>query len=106
MERFKNELAVQTDKAAANKNLYIESNGTVLKTNVGPQDKNEYISNSDLNKIVAYKNEIKQTRQQRDIELKQKKNLCEQIVKTWKELKDIRAKQQFRNTDIKLIIKK
>ena len=86
--------------------MYIESNGTILKNNVGQQDKSEYISNSDLNKLAAYKNEIKQTRQQRDIELKQKKNLCEQIVKTWKELKDVRAKQQFRITDIKLIIKK
>ena len=35
-----------------------------------------------------------------------KKDLTEKIVTTWKELKDIRNKQGFRNTDVKLIIKK
>ncbi len=60
----------------------------------------------DLNRLNAYKNEIKQTRQQRDIEMKQKKNLIEKILITWRELKELRKKQNFRTTDIKLIIKK
>ncbi len=102
LERFRNEVNLQSSRLAAERKLYIESTGSILKTD----DPNEFITSSDANKLKAYKNEIKQTRQQRDIEMKMKKNLIEKIVATWKDLKDIRAKQQFRNTDLKLIIKK
>jgi hypothetical protein len=82
--------------------MYIESTATVLKTKLN----NANITQIDLNKLAVYRNEIKQTRQQRDNEMMLKKNLTEKILITWKELKDIRIKQKFRNTDLKLIIKR
>ncbi len=82
--------------------MYIESTSTVLKTKLNKAN----ITQIDLNKLAVYRNEIKQTRQQRDNEMMLKKNLTEKILVTWKELKDIRIKQKFRNTDLKLIIKR
>ncbi len=82
--------------------MYIESTSTVLKTKLN----NANITQIDSNKLAVYRNEIKQTRQQRDNEMMLKKNLTEKILVTWKELKDIRIKQKFRNTDLKLIIKR
>ena len=103
LERLKSELAAQTSRLAADHNAYIESTGTVLKTN---KDSKDFLTTADLNRLNAYKNEIKQTRQQRDIEMKQKKTLTEKIIITWKELKEIRIKQNFRSTELKLIIKR
>jgi hypothetical protein len=103
LERFKNELAMQTSRLAADHNAYIQSTGSVIKTS---KDSKDFLTTVDLNRLNAYKNEIKQTRQQRDIEMKQKKNLTEKILITWKELKEIRKKQNFRNTELKLTIKK
>ncbi len=103
LERFKSELAMQTSRAAASHNALVESTGAVIKTS---KDSKDFMSTSDLNRLNAYKNEIKQTRQQRDIEMKQRKNLTAKILTTWKELKEIRIKQNFRTTDYKLIIKK
>ena len=94
---------MHTNRAAAAKEAYIESTGTVVKNSKSNVD---IISTVDANRLNAYKNEIKQTRQQRDIEMKQKKNLTEKILITWKELKEIRVKQNFRSTEYKLIIKK
>ncbi len=104
MNRFRNELSLQSSRLAADKKMYIESTSSIIKSN-NPSE-NDFITSSDANKLKAYKNEIKQTRQQRDIEMKMKKNLIQKIIATWKDLKDIRNKQQFRNTDLKLIIKK
>ena len=61
---------------------------------------------SDINKLNAYRYEIQKTRQERNKEMKTHKILTEKIIETWKEIKDLRTKQQFKNTDIKLIIKK
>lgn len=94
---------MQTSRLAADHNSYIQSTGSVIKTS---KDSKDFITTVDLNRLNAYKNEIKQTRQQRDIEMKQKKNLIEKILITWRELKELRKKQTFRTTDIKLIIKK
>lgn len=83
--------------------MYIESTSKIIKTKF-TNDSN--ISANDLNKLTAYRNEIKQARQQRDNEMLLKKSLTEKMLITWKELKDLRSRQQFRNTDLKLIIKK
>lgn len=61
---------------------------------------------ADIARLNSYKNEIKQTRQHRANQMLLKKNLTEKILSTWKELKDIRIKQNYRNTEYKLIIKK
>lgn len=90
---------------AANQNMYVESTSTVIKTSLESKEKTK-LSASDTDKLNAYRNEIKQARQQRDNEMMLKKDLTEKIVLTWKELKDSRTKQGFRNTDVKLIIKK
>jgi coiled-coil and C2 domain-containing protein 2A len=117
--RFIHELNSKDNRSAAakaNGNLYIESNSAIIRRigdNVPEPDKDGLVGNdthqitpANRNKIIAYRDEIKQTRQQRDIEMQQKKTLIEKIVETWKELKDLRNNQKFRNTDIKLIIKK
>jgi len=104
--RFRNEVAAQSSKNAAQRNRYIESTSSVLITNNNMDEAKEFITPGDRKKMIAYKNEIKQIRQQRDIVMKMKKGLIEKILSTWKELKELRAKQQFRNTDIKLIIRK
>jgi hypothetical protein len=98
-------MTIQSSRAAkAAGNLYIESNSSVIPVNKNtPED---FITIADKNKLLAYRYEIKQTRQQRDIEMKQKKNLIEKILQTWKEIKETRNKQKFRNTEYKLIIKK
>jgi hypothetical protein len=102
---FKSELNTQTNKTAADRNMYVESTSTVIKTKLNIESSARQSTN-DINQLRAYRNEIKQTRRQRDNEMMLKKNLTEKILLTWKELKDIRIKQQFRNTDIKLIIKR
>jgi hypothetical protein len=61
---------------------------------------------TDRKKLNAYRYEIVKTRQERNKEMRLFKNLVEKIIETWKELKDLRQKQQFRNTQVKLIIKK
>lgn len=95
-----------TNKNASSRGRYVESTGEIVKTNVENKDTAAYISAVDANKLMAYTNEIKLTREQRDIQMKQRKTLTEKIIRTWKDLKEIRNQQQFRNTEIKLIIKK
>ena len=73
---------------------------------IQPDKKKMNIPVVEMNKLMAYRNEVKHARQQRDNEMRLKKDLTEKILLTWKELKDIRNKQKFRNTDIKLVIKK
>ena len=73
---FKNELNINTNRTAADRNMYIESTATVLKTKLN----NANITQIDLNKLAVYRNEIKQTRQQRDNEMMLKKNLTEKII--------------------------
>jgi hypothetical protein len=60
----------------------------------------------DRKKLNAYRYEVVKTRQERNKEMKMSKNLAEKIIETWKELKDLRQKQQFRNTQVKLIIRR
>ena len=103
--RFKNELSTQSNTQASTKNMFVESTSTVIKTKLNEEHIGN-VSPANANKLLAYKNEIKQTRQLRDKEMLLKKDLTEKILVTWKELKEIRVKQNFRNTDIKLLIKK
>jgi hypothetical protein len=116
--RFLNELKTQSNQRAAEKNAFIESTGKVLNINNPlldkPQEKQKlfedgevaFITTADESKLNAYRTEIKHTRQQRDLEMRLRKELIEKILSTWKDLKDIRFKQSYRNTDLKLVIKK
>ena len=113
--RFKSEINIQSNLIAADRHMYIESTSTIIKSPVGSQIENNKNMNmlssrsiavADINKLNAYRYEIKQVRQQRDNETMLKKDLIEKILVTWKELKDIRTKRGFRNTDLKLVIKK
>ena len=90
--KFKEELSQQLNSKSAQK--------TRLDNNKAP------ISSASANRLNAYRNEIKHTRQQRGNQMRLKKDLTEKILLNWKELKEIRSKQKFRNTDIKLVIKK
>lgn len=96
-------------RLAAERNAYVESAGRTIKLNSdhrGGQDEAIDLARVDLSRLLAYQNEIKLTREQRDIEMSQRKKLTEMILATWKSLKSLRARQQFRNTEYKLVIKK
>jgi predicted transcriptional regulator of viral defense system len=95
---------VRALRQATERNAYIESTQKVIKLN-SEQD-NEMITQVDLSRLRAYQNEIKLTREQRDIEMTMRKQLTEKILATWRLLKDLRVRQGFRNTEFKLIIKK
>lgn len=105
MKNFQQELAAKEHAIAAQQNAYVESNDTILRFN-SDRDRANLIAPVDLNRLQAYKNEIKLTREEREIQMKQKKTLTEKILATWKELKEIRELQRFRNTEFRLIIKK
>lgn len=114
--RFMEELKSNARVAAARHHALVESTGAIIPDKFNSGDSNtvilpngmqlDYISTSDLVKLNSYKNEIKQTRRQLNIEMKKHKELTEKIVLTWKELKNKRAEQKFRSTEMKLIIKK
>ena len=104
MTKFKGEVNSSVNRNASNRNMFIESTSTIIRAD--SNDGGALISKTDFNKLTAYQNEIKLTRQQREIEMQQKKMLTEKILQTWKELKNVRNQQQFRNTDLKLVIKK
>ena len=61
---------------------------------------------ADRNKLTAYKYEIQKTRQERNKDMRMHKQVVEKIIQTWKEIKELRQTQNYRNTDIKLVIKK
>ena len=110
-ERFRAEVDAHVRAAAAERHLYVESTDTILSTSTSNNPSNgdetaALISPSDAHKLRAYKNEIKQAREQRDLEMRMRKTLTEKIVSVWRELKDLRKRQQFRNTDLKLVIRK
>ncbi len=104
--RFKAELSIQSNQTAADRNLYVESTSTVIRTQLDQIGTDKLLAPADMNKLNAYRYEIKQVRQQRDNEMMLKKDLTEKILSTWKELKEIRTKRGFKNTELKLIIKK
>lgn len=82
---------------------------TVLDTSRNAQRFKQAKSSSeanDMKKLMAYKYEIQKTRQERNKEMRMHKQLVEKIINTWREIKDLRQAQQYRNTDVKLIIKK
>ncbi|XP_053499289.1 coiled-coil and C2 domain-containing protein 2A isoform X3 [Ictalurus furcatus] len=56
--------------------------------------------------ILDYKQEIRHTRQLRDLEQERDRTLLKSIVKVWKELKALREFQGFTNTPYKLYIRK
>jgi Rps23 Pro-64 3,4-dihydroxylase Tpa1-like proline 4-hydroxylase len=101
---FKADMNVRTMRAASERNEYVESAQRVIKLE-SERNQNPDL-HVDVSRLRAYQNEIKLTREQRDIEMRMRKKLTEKILMTWKELKDLRARQQFRNTEYKLIIKK
>ncbi len=49
---------------------------------------------------------LRETRQQRDLELRADRTLMRNIIHTWRQIKDLRTFQQFTNTTVKLQIKK
>ncbi|KAM9445041.1 coiled-coil and C2 domain-containing protein 2A [Clarias gariepinus] len=57
-------------------------------------------------RIMEYKQEIRHTRQLRDLEQERDRTLLKSIVKVWKELKALREFQGFTNTPYKLYIRK
>lgn len=61
---------------------------------------------NDFKRLSAYKYEIQKTRDERDKKMKTQKTLVEKIIATWKDIKELRNKNGFRSTEIKLIIKK
>lgn len=107
---FKSEMDARNLRLAAERNAYVESAGRTIKINSdhrgGGHDEAADLARVDLSRLLAYQNEIKLTREQRDIEMSQRKKLTEMILATWKSLKMLRARQQFRNTEYKLVIKK
>ncbi|XP_058266424.1 coiled-coil and C2 domain-containing protein 2A isoform X2 [Hemibagrus wyckioides] len=57
-------------------------------------------------RIMEYRQEIRHTRQLRDLEQERDRTLLKSIVKVWKELKALREFQGFINTPYKLYIRK
>jgi hypothetical protein len=87
----------------AESNLKHEAHANAEEMSARPASARPLVNQKKLN---AYRYEIVKTRQERNKEVKLFKNLTEQIIETWKELKDLRQKQQFRNTQVKLTIRK
>ena len=85
--------------------MYVEPTSTVIRSQLD-RVKDKSLAPTDLNKLNAYMYDINQARQERENEMILKKDLTEKIVSTWKELKEVRTRRGFRNTDLKLIIKK
>lgn len=105
MVSFKTEMDARNLRLAAERNAYIESTQRVIKLNSERPGEDDP-ARIDLSRLRAYQNEIKLTREQRKIEMSQRKRLIEKILATWKSLKALRVRQQFRNTEYKLVIKK
>ncbi|XP_046725486.1 coiled-coil and C2 domain-containing protein 2A isoform X2 [Silurus meridionalis] len=57
-------------------------------------------------RIVEYRQEMRHTRQLRDLEQERDRTLLKSIVKVWKELKGLREFQGFANTPYKLYVRK
>ena len=57
-------------------------------------------------RVKIYQEEIKQSRKQRELEMGADRSLMKNIIKTWKDLKDLRAYQKYNNTSVKLHIRK
>ncbi|XP_062871722.1 coiled-coil and C2 domain-containing protein 2A [Trichomycterus rosablanca] len=57
-------------------------------------------------RVAEYKQEVRHTRQLRDLERERDRTLLKSIIKVWKELKALREFQRFTNTPYKLYIRK
>nr|XP_032806201.1 coiled-coil and C2 domain-containing protein 2A isoform X2 [Petromyzon marinus] len=57
-------------------------------------------------RVQEYTNEIRQTRRLNDIELEKDRNLLKSLLKTWKEIKNLREFQKYTNTQLKLYIRR
>ncbi|TSL61151.1 Coiled-coil and C2 domain-containing protein 2A [Bagarius yarrelli] len=57
-------------------------------------------------RIMEYRQEVRHTRQLRDLEQEKDRTLLKSIIKMWKELKSLREFQGFINTPYKLYIRK
>ncbi|XP_073678752.1 coiled-coil and C2 domain-containing protein 2A [Garra rufa] len=66
----------------------------------------EALSQVSQQRIAEYKQEVRHTRQLRDVEQEKDRALLKNIIKVWKELKALRDFQRFTNTPFKLFIRR
>ncbi|XP_055044610.2 coiled-coil and C2 domain-containing protein 2A isoform X1 [Misgurnus anguillicaudatus] len=66
----------------------------------------EALSQVTQQRIAEYKQEVRHTRQQRDLEQEKDRALLKNIIRVWKELKALRDFQRFTNTPYKLFIRR
>ncbi|XP_009294855.2 coiled-coil and C2 domain-containing protein 2A isoform X7 [Danio rerio] len=66
----------------------------------------EALSQVSQQRIAEYKQEVRHTRQLRDVEQEKDRALLKNIIRLWKELKALRDFQRFTNTPYKLFIRR
>ncbi|XP_016386999.1 coiled-coil and C2 domain-containing protein 2A [Sinocyclocheilus rhinocerous] len=66
----------------------------------------EALSQVTQQRIAEYKQEVRHTRQLRDVEQEKDRALLKSIIRVWKELKALRDFQRFTNTPFKLFIRR
>ncbi|XP_043080753.1 coiled-coil and C2 domain-containing protein 2A isoform X3 [Puntigrus tetrazona] len=66
----------------------------------------EALSQVTQQRIAEYKQEVKHTRQLRDVEQEKDRALLKSIIRVWKEIKALRDFQRFTNTPFKLFIRR
>ncbi|XP_051947556.1 coiled-coil and C2 domain-containing protein 2A [Xyrauchen texanus] len=68
--------------------------------------KGEALSQVTKQRIAEYKQEVRHTRQLRDVEQEKDRVLLKNIIRVWKDLKTLRDFQRFANTPYKLFIRR
>ncbi|XP_067302881.1 coiled-coil and C2 domain-containing protein 2A isoform X3 [Pseudorasbora parva] len=66
----------------------------------------EALSQVTQQRMAEYKQEVRHTRQLRDVEQEKDRALLKSIIRVWKELKSLRDFQKFTNTPFKLFIRR
>ncbi|XP_067226933.1 coiled-coil and C2 domain-containing protein 2A isoform X1 [Chanodichthys erythropterus] len=66
----------------------------------------EALSQVTQQRIAEYKQEVRHTRQLRDVEQEKDRALLKSIIRVWKELKALRDFQRFTNTPFKLFLRR
>ncbi|XP_041483934.1 coiled-coil and C2 domain-containing protein 2A-like isoform X2 [Lytechinus variegatus] len=90
-----------TDKLQA-----LKSAVASLKEQLNSVNMQETIQLDTMQKVKDYKVEIRQTRRLRDYELQHDRQLMKQILKTWRDIKKLREKDNCINTAVKLSVRK
>ncbi len=91
-------------KALKAASYHVQDNIAQIKAQSKEGDTNKY---ADLeHRLNEYRIEIRETRQNRDVELRSDRNLMRNIIATWKQIKSLRQFQDFTNTTVKLQIRK